>query len=120
MIFFMTTCDKDGPVVDPPIIPEDTSFCGYINDEKFDKTYRFFNEILSQIPVDYDSMNKFKNRLNKENCVIEVEFMCNSCLLSLPPKSEALVRMKTNQGFIRVIIRIIMTEPMKLSYIGKF
>jgi hypothetical protein len=113
IIFFMTTCDKDGPVEDIPVIPEDTTFCGYIHAEKFDSTYRFLNQILSKIPFDEDSMKKFEKRLIEENCVVEVEWICNSCLFSLPAQSEVLVRIKTNQGFIRVVIRVVMMEPMK-------
>lgn len=113
IIFFMTTCDKDGPVEDIPVIPEDTTFCGYIHAEKFDSTYRFLNQILSKIPFDEDSMKKFEKRLIEENCVVEVEWICNSCLFSLPAQSEVLVRIKTNQGFIRVVNRVVMMEPMK-------
>jgi hypothetical protein len=113
IIFFMTTCDKDAPVEDPPVMPQDTTFCGYIHAEKFDSTYRFLNQILSKIPFDEDSMKKFEKRLIEENCVVEVEWICNSCLFSLPAQSEVLVRIKTNQGFIRVVIRVVMMEPMK-------
>ena len=113
IIFFMTTCDKDGPVEDPPVMPQDTTFCGYIDAERFDSTYRFLNQILSKIPFDEDSMKKFEKRLIEENCVVEVEWICNSCLFSLPAQSEVLVRIKTNQGFIRVVIRVVMMEPMK-------
>ncbi|MEY3422194.1 MAG: hypothetical protein RIR48_2497, partial [Bacteroidota bacterium] len=81
--------------------------------EKFDSTYRFLNQILSKIPFDEDSMKKFEKRLIEENCVVEVEWICNSCLFSLPAQSEVLVRIKTNQGFIRVVIRVVMMEPMK-------
>lgn len=113
IIFFMTTCDKDGQVKAPLVIAQDTTFCGYIYAEKFDSTYRFLNQILSKIPFDEDSMKKFEKRLIEENCVVEVEWICNSCLFSLPAQSEVLVRIKTNQGFIRVVIRVVMMEPMK-------
>ncbi len=110
----MTTCRKNiqYDLILPDIL-EDTTFCGYIQAEKFDSTYRFLNQILSKIPFDEDSMKKFEKRLIEENCVVEVEWICNSCLFSLPAQSEVLVRIKTNQGFIRVVIRVVMMEPMK-------
>ncbi len=54
IIFFMNTCDKDGPVVDIPIIPKDTSFCGYINAEKFDKTQWQIDSFLMSLPRNDD------------------------------------------------------------------
>ena len=119
MIFFMTTCDKDGPVEDPQVIPQDTSFCGYINDEKFENTRWYIDSFLSTISItDPTPMDKIKDWFHKEKCVVEVKYVC--CILFITPMVDYLIRIKTiDGGFINLHLMIILSDPPKLVVIRK-
>ena len=98
MILFLTTCDKDRHVVNPPIIPEDTSFCGYINAEKFDKIRWQIDSFLMSLPRndDLNSIDSLVVWLLQKDCVVDAKVNCYACLFSLPPHSEIFLKLKIN------------------------
>ena len=122
MIFFMTTCDKDGPVVDPPIIPEDTSFCGYINDEKFDKTRWQIDSFLISLPRndDLNSIDSLVVWLLQKDCVVDAKVKCYGCLLSIPLQSVIFLKLKIKDQSFNAAINIIHFNPIRFSNFYKF
>ena len=122
MIFFMTKCDKDGPVVDPPIIPEDTSFCGYINAEKFDKTQWQIDSFLMSLPRndDLNSIDSLVVWLLQKDCVVDAKVNCYACLFSLPPQSEIFLKLKIKDQLFKAVINIIHFDPIRFSSFYKF
>jgi hypothetical protein len=121
MIFFMTTCDKNGPVEEPPVIVEDTSFCGYINDEKFDKTRWQIDSFLMSLPRndDLNSIDSLVIWLKQKDCIIDAKVHCYGCLLSIPPQTEIFLKIKMKDQSFNAILFIEHFDPIRFGGIYK-
>jgi hypothetical protein len=118
IIFFMTTCDKDAPVEDPPVMPQDTTFCGYIDAERFDSIYAIMNKKIMSISAKDDKhLNKIEEWLIQFDCVVDLKWVC--CLLPNPPEVEGFMKVKAKDGFFIVYFTIAYSDPLKLQGVRK-
>ena len=114
----MTTCDKDAPVEDPPVMPQDTTFCGYIDAERFDSIYAIMNKKIMSISAKDDKhLNKIEERLIQFDCVVDLKWVC--CLLPNPPEVEGFMKVKAKDGFFIVYFTIAYSDPLKLQGVRK-
>jgi hypothetical protein len=119
IIFFMTTCDKDAPVEDPPVMPQDTTFCGYIDAERFDSIYAIMNKKIMTFSFSDDKyLDKIEEWLLQFDCVVDVKWYC--CILTIPLEIEANMKVETKDGFLLVYFRIADSDPLKLQEVRKF
>ncbi len=123
MIFFMTTCDKDSPVEDLLVMPQDTTFCGYIDAERFDKTRIFMDSFLLKLPKNHSivaSLDTLVLWLNQKECVLDAQVICYGCLFSLPPKGEIGLKLKIKSQIVKGVFTVKHNNPLICSEIKKF
>jgi hypothetical protein len=99
------TCEKD----------KDEEFCAFVNEQNFDATGPLIDDFLATLKKgneDY-KLEKLRAWLERKDCVGEVQILCNSCILTLPPQSELRVDFISNGDTITLTLDILMDDPMK-------
>jgi hypothetical protein len=116
----MTTCDKDRPVEDPPVMPQDTTFCGRIYAEKFDKTRWQIDSFLLTIPItDKMPLETLSAWLLQKDCITEAKVICTGCIFTPIIEGVISMKLKTKDGLINANLNIAMDFPLKFSSFNK-
>ncbi|MCO6498392.1 MAG: hypothetical protein J5I50_12105 [Chitinophagaceae bacterium] len=108
----LTGCEKDKIACS-----DDRAFCALVQQENYDDLVPIINKFLKKQNrnlTDTQQLNQLKDWLECKSCVSYVELLCNSCVYTLPPQSELLVRFSVNGQQVDKVLDVIMDKPLRI------
>ena len=115
LLLGLVGCDKEKKQV-----TDNEKLCLYLNSENIDETIPIINEFLADLPSsnsfseDEQNLQALTEWLKSSSCVIDATILCVSGIYTDPAQSEVSFSFKENDVIKRVVLDILMTNPLKV------